>query len=157
MFEKRKIQDWITSLELGLDSVSGKLKDSNGVYSSKRMPFKIAKIEQRQKFGETIDLGEKLMFDYTISLYGKKNEDEYHIKAEKELTEDSNGKKIKGVNLSLDSVGLENEISLLKEKGYKVKLYSDGKNRNIKHLVAIKKDELINEIEKPFIQINIEE
>lgn len=156
MFEKKKVQDWITNLDLGLEEVSGELRDGNGVYNHEKLPFKISKIVQKQKFGESIDLGEKIIFDYTISLYGKENNDKYHIKAEQELPADSNGEEITGVTLKLNGTGLTNEVSRLREIGYKVKLYSDGKNRNIKHLVAINKDEIINEVEKPFIKINIE-
>lgn len=156
MFEKKKVQDWITNLGLGLEEVSGELRDGNGVYNHEKLPFKISKIVQKQKFGESIDLGEKIIFDYTISLFGKENKDEYHIKAEQDLPADSNGDEITGVTLELNGAGLTNEVSRLKEIGYKVKLYSDGKNRNIKHLVAINKDEIITKIEKTFIKINIE-
>lgn len=155
MFEKKKVQDWITELGLALDAYSGNIK-VDGVYKKEYKPFIIASILKKQRFSNEEKEFVKLIVEDTISLYGKDNKDKYSMYLEEELESIREAKSILKVSLSLDGTGLNKEVKKLRENGYKVKLYSVENDKNFKKLIAIKKDTVKYDLEKPFIKIRTE-
>ncbi|OEK58916.1 hypothetical protein [Staphylococcus equorum] len=145
----KDIKNWITELSLALTHYIGYVR-TNGVYKVLEQPYSIKTVSDNQNKDNKQTY---IVIDDVIDTYSESNYDKYHLHIEKEINNKTNANHLSASQMSLylDSTKLNYEITRLKEKGFKIKLYED--ENNTKCLVAIKGGNLIHNIEKDFIEL----
>lgn len=155
---KLKIEDWVTELSLSLENYIGTVR-IDGVYRLVEKPYFIKEIthydNSNDKGTETI-----IEIDDNIGMYSDNVEEIYHLHVEKTLDNVKyiNNLHASKMNLKLNVNELKQELRKLKDDGYKIDLYEQENEDkpNTHYLVAIKGKAIRYNIEKDFIELQLD-